>query len=249
MCMCISACIERFVANCATTGPLQHSGGRIDHLRLRRLRALRRHHLGAHRLRSSAAQHSRKHSTLRLSAIHPLIEPSNPHAQQRGNQLIVEDARSDNAGTYRCKCLTAEGNAVVSEHILDVQSPGDERHLQPIATVATTVAPLPPRRLLNGYVEYSDVGTSVTLNCDGPAHGHRYQWTRQHGKITGVANTTSVSDQSTEDRIYMNLKNKIIIIVFSLTNTEPTAAAPSAGPTRRHLRVHRHQCANRPADR
>lgn len=124
-------------------------------------------------------------------------------AQQLGNLLIVSDAREETAGTYMCMCVTADGNTIVSEYVLTVLPPSVAGHPdrqrpghQPAATTTTTPSPA-PKRLLNGHVEHSDIGTSVTLYCDQteyrPQPGAQYQWTRQHGKFNGQLNTTSVS--------------------------------------------------------
>lgn len=86
--------------------------------------------------------------------------------QQQGNQLVISNVQSHDAGRYTCICHTENGQQFLSEYELTVEE-------EPLKNEV-----LPPK------VEYAEVGSTTTLKCNTDRHPIRYHWSRQHGQFS-----------------------------------------------------------------
>ncbi|XP_054087671.1 basement membrane-specific heparan sulfate proteoglycan core protein isoform X23 [Zeugodacus cucurbitae] len=86
--------------------------------------------------------------------------PSN--IQQIGNRLVISHVSASDAGDYRCKCKTDEGELYTTSYTLGIEEW--------------------PHEWKRPKLVHANVGSSAQLNCDADVPGS-YRWSRQYGQM------------------------------------------------------------------
>lgn len=95
--------------------------------------------------------------------------------KQQGNQLIITNAQSTDAGRYICECTTVDGQAFESEYELNVEIPPARNEIKP------------------AQIEHAEAGSNVVLNCNPGRFANKYHWSRQQGHFAAGTDITSVN--------------------------------------------------------
>ncbi|XP_049312042.1 basement membrane-specific heparan sulfate proteoglycan core protein isoform X28 [Bactrocera dorsalis] len=84
--------------------------------------------------------------------------------QQIGNRLVISHVSASDAGDYRCKCKTDEGELYTTSYTLGIEEW--------------------PHEWKRPKLVHANVGSSAQLNCDAEVPGS-YRWSRQYGQMQG----------------------------------------------------------------
>lgn len=96
------------------------------------------------------------------------------YLQQYGNQLVISNAQSNDAGKYICVCYTPDGQSFESEYELNVEIPPARNEIKP------------------PQIEHAEAGSNVVLNCNSGRFANKHHWSRQQGHFAPGTDITSV---------------------------------------------------------
>ncbi|XP_070074540.1 basement membrane-specific heparan sulfate proteoglycan core protein isoform X24 [Drosophila takahashii] len=109
--------------------------------------------------------------------------PLSENVQQVGNNLVISNVASTDAGNYVCKCKTDEGDLYTTSYKLEVEEQ--------------------PHELKSSKIVYAKVGGNADLQCGADEDRQpSYRWSRQYGQLQ--AGRSLQNEKLSLDRVQAN---------------------------------------------